>query len=282
MKAGIVGLGLIGGSLAKAYKAGGHKVLAFDTDKNILDFAIMEGTADGYLQKENIKECDIVLIAVTPQNAINFLEEYKKHFGKGQLVVDCCGTKKEICGKGFSLAEEFGFTFVGGHPMAGRQFSGYKYSSGKLFKDATMALVPPKYDDIELFDKVKKALSPAEFGRYTIWSADEHDKIVAFTSQLAHVVSNAYMKSPTAKSHKGLSAGSYKDLTRVAYLNAPMWTELFMENRENMLYELDTIINSLTEYKNAIKEGDSEKLNALLEDGSRLKQEVDKVDKSKS
>lgn len=282
MKVGIVGLGLIGGSLAKAYKACGHIVLALDTDKNILDFAIMEGTVDACLQKDNINECDIVLIAVTPQNAINFLEEYKNYFAREQMVVDCCGTKKEICEKGFALAEKFGFTFIGGHPMAGKQFSGYKYSSEKLFKDATMALVPPIFDDIELFDKVKKALSPAAFGRYTIWSADEHDKTIAFTSQLAHIVSNAYMKSPTAKCHKGLSAGSYKDLTRVAYLNAPMWTELFMENSENVLYELDNIIGALSEYKNAIKECDGEKLKALLEEGSKLKQEVDRIDKSKS
>jgi len=281
MTVGIVGLGLIGGSMAKAYKADGHSVFVFDIDKSMVDFAIISGTVDEYLTVENIKECDAVIIALTPQNAINYLKENCTHFGKGQLVIDCCGTKKTVCDTGFSLAEKHGFTFVGGHPMAGTQFSGFKNSRADLFKGATMAIIPPKYDDIELFDAVKTALLPAKFGRYTIWSAEGHDHIIAFTSQLAHIVSNAYMKSPTAKEHKGLSAGSYKDLTRVAYLNAPMWTELFMENKENILPELETIINSLSEYKAAIEKGDNAKLQELLEEGKRLKQEVDNIDKGK-
>ncbi len=281
MKVGIVGLGLIGGSLAKAYKEGEHVVFAFDTDKDILDFAIIEGTVDAYLTEETIKECDAVLIAVTPENAIDYLKKNAPHFSKGQMVIDCCGTKKVVCEAGFGLAEKYGFIFIGGHPMAGRQFSGFKNSKADLFKGATMALVPPKYDDIELFDRAKKVLMPAKFGRYTIWTADGHDKIIAFTSQLAHIVSNAYMKSPTAREHKGLSAGSYKDLTRVAYLNAPMWTELFMENRDNVLFELDNIINALTAYKQAIENDDSAILQKLLQEGSDLKQEVDKIDKSK-
>lgn len=282
MKVGIVGLGLIGGSLAKAYKEGGHTVYAFDIDEGILDFAIIEGVVDAYLDKKTLKMCDVVLIAVTPQNAINYLNENKDKFAEGQLVIDCCGTKKAVCDEGFRLARENGFTFIGGHPMAGKQFSGYKNSKADMFKGATMALIPPVFDDIELLSRAKEALLPAKFGRYTILSAEGHDHIIAFTSQLAHIVSNAYMKSPTAKEHKGLSAGSYKDLTRVAYLNAPMWCELFMENRENVLFELDSIINSLLSYKKAIETGDNDILEKLLKEGSDLKQEVDKIDKSKS
>lgn len=282
MKVGVVGTGLIGGSVAKAYKAAGHEVLIFDKDNIVMEYAMLSGVADNILTKENLKECDVVIIALTPQNTINYLKENCKNFGKGQMVIDCAGTKREVCREGFALAEKHGFTFLGGHPMAGKQFSGFKYSSETLFKGSTMALVPPRYDDIELFGKAKEVLSPLLFGKYTIWKESEHDKIIAFTSQLAHIVSNAYMKSPTAKAHKGLSAGSYKDLTRVAYLNAPMWTELFMENRENVLFELDTIINSLTEYKTAIENDDSETLLALLQKGSDLKQEVDKIDKGRS
>lgn len=277
MVAGIIGLGLIGGSFAKAYKAAEHKVLAFDIDKTMLDYAIISGVVDAPLTGENIKECDIVLIALTPENAMEYIKN--TDFCKGQLVIDCCGTKEEVCRTGFASAKEKGFVFVGGHPMAGRQFSGFKNSKADLFKGAIMALVPPAYDDIELFDRAKSALSPAGFGRYTIWTAKEHDRIIAFTSQLAHIVSNAYMKSPTAKEHKGLSAGSYKDLTRVAYLNAPMWTELFTENKENVIFELDTIISSLSSYREAIKNDDKETLLKLLMEGSRLKEEVDRVEK---
>lgn len=277
MKVGIVGLGLIGGSFAKAYKEANHDVFATDIDHNILDFAILEGTVLGYLNKDNIRECDLVLIALTPKNAIEYIVNNKKYFRKGQLVIDCCGTKKSICEIGFKTAKEYGFIFVGGHPMAGKQYSGFKNSTADLFKGANMALVPPVFNDIELFEKVKKALLPAKFERFTIWTAEDHDRVIAFTSQLAHIVSNAYMKSPTAKDHKGLSAGSYKDLTRVAYLNAPMWAELFMENNDRILFELDTIIDSLTEYKNAIKTGDYNTLLRLLKEGSDLKMEVDRV-----
>lgn len=282
MIVGIVGIGLIGGSMAKAYKEDGHTVYVYDIDKSIVEFAKLSGVIDDSLTKDNISACDIVILALTPKNTINYLKENSIYFKKEQLVIDCCGTKKEVCREGFRLSQKYGYTFVGGHPMAGRQFSGFKNSRADLFKDATMAIVPPKYDDIELFDKIKTALLPAKFGRYTIWTSENHDEIIAFTSQLAHIVSNAYMKSPTARQHKGLSAGSYKDLTRVAYLNAPMWTELFMENKENVLRELDTIISSMTQYKNALENDDAKALCSLLEEGSKIKEEVDNIAKGRS
>ena len=194
---------------------------------------------------------------------------------KNTTVIDLCGTKKNICELGFALAEKHGFTFVGGHPMAGTQYSGIKYSKATLFKNAPMVIVPPKYDDIQFLDNIKTLLAPAGFGKITVTTAEEHDKMIAFTSQLAHVVSNAYVKSPTAQSHKGFSAGSYKDLTRVAWLNENMWTDLFLENKEPLLFEIDCIISSLSEYRSAIEKGDSEGLRSLLRDGRIAKEKVD-------
>ena len=115
-----------------------------------------------------------------------------------------------------------------------------------------------------------------QFSKITVTSAEEHDEIIAFTSQLAHVVSNAYMKSPTAARHKGLSAGSYKDMTRVAWLDEEMWSELFMLNRDNLLFEINTLLDSLCAYKDALEKNDKETLKTLLLRGKERKREVDK------
>jgi prephenate dehydrogenase len=176
---------------------------------------------------------------------------------------------------GLSPGREYGFTFVGGHPMAGTQYSGFKHSKPALFKGASMIIVPPVYDDMALLEHIKELLAPAGFSRITVTTAEKHDEMIAFTSQLAHIVSNAYIKSPTAQAHKGFSAGSYKDLTRVARLNESMWTELFLENGDHVLNELDILISSLSRYRDALKDRDAQTLQALLAEGSRCKEAVD-------
>ena len=275
MTAGIVGLGLIGGSLAKAYRAHGARVLAFDTDGAVLSFAQLDGTVDAVLTKENLSECDIVLIAVRPGAAAAFLRKAAPYFGARAIVIDCCGVKRKVCETAFALAREHGFTFLGGHPMAGSHRAGYKNARANLFHAAPMVLVPPEGDDIALLARAKELLAPAEFGRFSVTSAAEHDRMIAFTSQLAHIVSNAYIKSPTARSHRGFSAGSYKDLTRVAWLDPSMWAELFLENRDFLLRELDGYIASLTEYRDAMAENDYGTLVRLLDEGRKRKEEVD-------
>ncbi len=275
MQVGIVGLGLIGGSAARAYKEAGYTVLAFDKDSVMLDYATLCGAVDGRLTQEELKNCDLVLICLYPKAAIAYMEGNAPYFAKDKFVIDFCGTKKGVCAAGFALAAQYGFVYVGGHPMAGTHNSGFKYSRSDMFRGAPMVIVPPRYDEMELFDRIKKALAPLEFGSISVTDADKHDKMIAFTSQLAHIVSNAYVKSPGAKDHKGLSAGSYKDLTRVAWLNSDMWTELFLENREHLLRELDGIITHLTEYRDAMEKEDAMRLWQLLDDGRRIKGEID-------
>ena len=275
MKVGICGLGLIGGSMAKAYKAKEHTVYGYDKDNNTLGYAMVASIIDGELNDKTIKDCDLILVALYPRATIKYLESIAPLVNKSTEVMDLCGTKQLVCEAGFSLAEKYGFTFVGGHPMAGTQYSGIKHSRATLFKNAPMVIVPPIYDDISFLDKIKQLLLPAEFGKLSITTAKEHDSMIAFTSQLAHVVSNAYVKSPTAENHKGFSAGSYKDMTRVAWLNENMWTELFLENREALIYEIDNIICSLSQYKDAIENNDSETLKKLLRDGRIAKEKID-------
>ena len=275
MKLGIVGLGLIGGSFAKAYKAAGHEVYGYDCDKSVMDYAIVSEAMNAELNSGILPECDLVLIALYPEAAAEYLRENAPIFGSKPVVMDCCGTKGMICEIGFKLASEYGFTYVGGHPMAGTQYSGLKYAKANMFVNAPMVIVPPKYDDIVFLSRIKELLKPAGFGRITVTTAQKHDEMIAFTSHLAHVVSNAYIKSPTAMAHRGFSAGSYKDMTRVAWLNPQMWAELFVENREYLGKELDILIASLNEYREAIKNGDTDRLVSLLADGKRLKEEVD-------
>lgn len=275
MTVGIVGLGLIGGSLAKAYHKAGHTVLAADIDHSILEFARLSGAVDGELTKDQLSGCDLVLICLYPRAAVQYMEEMADCFGAGPVVIDCCGVKRDVVAAGMKLAREHGFTYVGGHPMAGRQYSGFKYATEDLFRNAPMVIVPPDFGDIALLDRVKKLLEPAGFKHISVTTAEDHDEKIAFTSQLAHVVSNAYIKSPTALKHRGFSAGSYKDMTRVAWLNPGMWAELFMLNREDLGRELDTLIASLTKYKEAIEQGDELELIRLLDEGRRLKKEVD-------
>ena len=274
MIVGILGLGLIGGSLAKAYHEAGHRVLAYNRSRSVTEFAMLANAVDEELTEENIGSCDLLLLALYPQACIDYLEKMGALISKSAVVIDCCGTKRDICAACFPMAQRHGWLFVGGHPMAGTHFSGFKYSRATMFKGAPMVLVPPVLDDMELIDRVCKLLAPLQFGRFSVTTAEKHDEMIAFTSQLAHVVSNAYVKSPTAQNQKGFSAGSYKDLTRVAWLNAPMWTELFLDNRDHLLNEIDYIIQALSEYRAALSENDAERLCQLLEDGKKRKEEV--------
>lgn len=278
MTIGIVGLGLIGGSFAKAYKSqAGNRVYVHDIDEKAYEEAYNDGVCDGKLNKDTIGQCDLVLVALYPKASLEYISEMAPYFNSKTYVIDCCGTKRYICSEGFKLAKDFGFTFVGGHPMAGKHFSGYKYSVANLYHNASMIIVPEDLNDTKTIDKARDLLEPVKFGQINVCDANKHDSMIAFTSQMAHVVSNAYVKSPTAKEHSGFSAGSYKDLTRVAWLNETMWTELFMENKDNLIKELDYLTNSLNEYKIALQNNDDNYLKELLQYGKKCKEEVDGV-----
>ncbi len=275
MTVGILGLGLIGGSLARAYSRYGHRVYAAEADSAMLSFAQLAGAVHGELGPDTLPDCDLILLAIYPDGSAGWLEKNASLISANALVMDCCGTKIEVCSRCFPLAEAFGFTFIGGHPMAGSHYSGFKYSRSNLFQGAPMVLVPPRFDDMELLQRAKDALEPCKFGSFSVTTARDHDRMIAFTSQMPHILSNAYIKSPTALEHKGFSAGSYRDLTRVAWLNSKMWAELFLDNRENILKELDFYIGSLQAYRDAVAAGDADALVSLLEEGKLRKELVD-------
>ena len=277
MTVGIVGLGLIGGSMAKAFRENtDHIVLGYDANTAVDGFAQLSGIIHGELTEETLPSCNLLILATYPAAAKEYLLKIAPILHRDAIVIDCLGTKERICELGFALAKEHGFTFVGGHPMAGSERSGIKYARADLFEGASMVLVPPDGNDIMLLQRLKELLKPLGFARITVTTAQDHDRRIGFTSQLPHLISNALVQSPSAMLHSGFSAGSFRDLTRVAELNPRMWAELFLENQENLIEELDVLLSSLSQYREALARRDSEALQTLLEAGSRRKKEISK------
>ncbi|MBR1827888.1 MAG: prephenate dehydrogenase [Atopobiaceae bacterium] len=272
-----MGLGLIGGSFAKALHAGGAEVFAWNRTRSTLELAMIE-TVDGELTDEAIPTCELIILAGYPAASIQWLKDKADLIGAGAIVIDAVGVKRTVCEQCFAIASSHDWTFVGCHPMAGTQYSGYAHSRANMFHGAPLVVVPPAMDDferVEVLERLKNLLEPCGFGSFTLSTAEHHDEVIAFTSQLAHVVSNAYVKSPSARVHKGFSAGSYKDLTRVARLNPDMWCELFLEDGDYLSAEIGILIDNLQQYKDAIDDRDAQRLHDLLVEGDRRKREIE-------
>lgn len=273
---GIVGLGLIGGSLAKSVKFhSDHTVLGCDTDETALLQARMTDAIDGELTDANLASCDVVLIALYPQASVDWALAHLDRFRAGTLVIDCCGVKRFVCERLFPAFEGSPATFMGGHPMAGRERSGFSFAQDDLFENASMILTPMPGTDVEEIRRAKELFLSIGFGRVRFTTPREHDEMIAFTSQLAHVVSSAYVKTPLASRHRGFSAGSFRDMTRVARLNETMWTELFLENGDLLLAQTQDLIDRLTEYRDALRDRDEERLRLLLREGREIKESLE-------
>lgn len=276
MKIGVVGLGLIGGSLAKAIKKyTEHTVVGWDASEVIRANAKLLGAADSFMIEGNPEGCDIVFIALYPSITIQYIKEHAQSFQKNSMVVDCAGVKQEICKVVEGIALEHEFVFCGGHPMAGIERSGFTYSKADLFQGASMILTPYGNTEIGKLNDLSVLLKSIGFGRMQVSTPEEHDEMIAYTSQLAHVVSSAYVRSELSSKFSGFSAGSFKDMTRVAKLNEKMWTELFLDNSEFLADEIDGLAARLLEYSKAIREHDSETLMEILKEGKEIRMAID-------
>jgi prephenate dehydrogenase len=253
---------------------GGHEVYAFDLNADIETFAAIETTA-GTLTDELVPTCELIVLACYPKACVDWLRERADLVSPDAIVIDTGGVKRSICEPCFEIAREAGITFVGCHPMAGTQFSGYAHSRANMFEGAPMVVCPaPEVRGVEclaLVDRLEGLLSPCGFDKFTVTTPERHDEVIAYTSQLAHVVSNAYVKSPTLALRQGFAAGSYRDLTRVARLNPTMWCELFLDDADNLSREISTLIDALEQYKGALEDRDAERLTELLAEGDRIK-----------
>ena len=272
MNIGIIGLGLIGGSLAKSIKAQtAHSVFGIDLDNETMTLARLCGAIDGVLDKDTVSGCDLLFLALSPQAAIDWVKDNAKEISKSATVIDMCGVKRVVCKELSAVAEENGFAYIGGHPMAGKERGGFVNSSDDLFNGASMILTPDEKTDIAMLEQLKAFFTDLGFSYITFTTPEEHDSIIAYTSQLAHITSSAYVKSPTAQMRRGFSAGSFKDMTRVARLDEVMWTELFLDNADHLSRELEGLIEHLNEYLAALKSGDADTLRQLLKDGKEKK-----------
>jgi len=271
---GIVGLGLIGGSLAKALKANtGNRVLGFDIDAHVVEQALHEEVLDGELSSPDnpLATCDIVLVALYPQDTIDYVTTNLPNFKKGAVIIDCAGVKTPICTALSQPAAQQGLYFVGAHPMTGIEKSGYRHSFAHLFDGGTIILCKDDYTNLIALKAVELLFTGIGFLTVTIATPAEHDRIIAFTSQLAHAAAGAFIRSDAARHQLGFSAGSYQDLTRVAYLNEEMWAELFLANRDNLATEIEGLITRLGEYVQALQSNDEQQLKALLTAGKQAK-----------
>lgn len=273
MKIGVVGLGLIGGSFCRAIKAKtNHQCLGLDMDSHTLREALKVGAIDGILEADGLRYCDLTIICLHPKQTISFITEHAGDFKKGGIVMDTCGIKTAVVEAAEKLLRQNGVTFIGAHPMAGREFSGFAYSLPDLYEGASFIMTPSTDTDREKLETVRHLAEALGFSRIVVTDCKTHDETIAFTSQLPHVLSNAYVKSPTLQNQSGFSAGSFQDLSRVARLNEDMWTDLFLMNKEPLLFELDTVIKHLQEYREALDQTDAEKLRSLLREGRILKE----------
>ena len=273
MNIAIIGLGLIGGSYAKATKSRTlHNVYGFDLDQEVMMFARMTGAIDKALTDELLESCDLVITALRPGAAIRWTTEHAQQLGKAHcILVDICGVKRAVVGKMAEIAQKSGFRYIGGHPMAGKEQGGFVNASESLFDGASMILTPDANTDLPTLEMLKNYFTDIGFAHLTFSTPDEHDRIIAYTSQLAHIVSGAYVKSPTAQKRRGFSAGSFRDLTRVARLDEDMWTELMLDNRDYLADELRVLIENLKPYLEALEANDAEKLRECLREGRILK-----------
>ncbi len=272
MKIAVVGLGLIGGSMAKSIKAKtAHEVFGIDLDTETMMFARLCGAIDGTLDEAAVKDSDIILLAVRPNAAVKWVCDNADSISENAILVDLCGIKREVCRQIAPIAKEKGFAYVGGHPMAGKERGGFVNSCDDLFDGASMILTPDESSDPVTLERLKDFFTDIGFGTVTFSNPDEHDRIIAYTSQLAHIASSAYVKSPEAQRRRGFSAGSFRDMTRVARLDENMWTELFMDNCDYLTQELEILIENLNDYLDALKTKDADKMRRLLKDGREKK-----------
>ena len=269
MTIGIIGLGLIGASLAAAIRENTYDtVLGLDVNENTMRAALGQRTVDGALSQITLSTCDMIILALYPRAAIQVLNEIAPFVKKGAFITDCCGIKRQICAEGKRLAEQYGFTFIGGHPMAGRECWGYESAKADLYKGASMIFTPDPEESKISVSFLSDYFLSLGFERITKVTAEEHDAIIACTSQLAHVLSSSYIRSETAARHEGLSAGSFRDMTRVAALNDRMWSEIFLDNKDNLLHEIDGLIQHLQDYRDAIAADDRESLSHMMRDST--------------
>ena len=272
-KVAVIGLGLMGGSIAKALKKSEkYYVIGYNRTASVSEVALKDGAIDEIWNGEDSLDVDITVLAVNPSVTYKLLETLPAKLKKGSILTDICGIKEKIVDFGEEVCEKQGIRFVGGHPMAGRERSGYELSVEDLFFNRSYILTKTKKTDEKAIAELSEYALDIGCADVTVTTPSHHDKMIAYTSQIPHILAGAYMNSPTSATHKGYSAGSYHDVSRVASVDEGLWTELFLANKDNLLYEIDILVRNLQSYKEAVEAEDADRLSGIIKTGRILKE----------
>ena len=273
MKVLVVGIGLIGGSIAKTIKKNSDwTVLGYDLNENSINDALSLGAIDAVWDKVSPCDADLTVLCLSPKACVDFLIENIALLKKNSVVTDVCGIKSWIVENCEKICEQNGLHFVGGHPMAGKERSGFKNSDENLFNRASYIITPTSNTYENALKIVEKYIKTLKAAKITVSSPANHDRVIAFTSQMPHVIAGSYVKSDTCCLRHGFSAGSFKDVSRVATVDENLWSELFLQNKDMLLNELSSFIDSLTEYKTALLNDDVDSLKSIIKDGRIIKE----------
>lgn len=264
----VIGLGIIGGSLCAALTKAGYEVDGVDLDKKSMQIALEKGYICGFA--DDISKYEVVFIAVPPKATVALLET--SNFKENAIVSDICGIKSSI--ENAVYAKPRNYRYVGMHPMAGKETSGIQSASAELFNSANVVVTVAKNTDVNALAEIKELIKAMRFGRIVECTAEEHDRKIALTSQLAHIVSNAYVKSSQVTNCKGFTGGSFQDMTRIAGVDEKLWTELYMGNRAFVLEELEGLITQLSTYRDALQNADDVALSTALKEGRLIRENI--------
>lgn len=274
----IVGLGLMGGSMALALQESTPvRILGIDNDPDVLMQALRRRAIDEVCNPEWLAQADIVILALPPRATVKWVRDNASLLKKGTVVTDLCGIKRYITEACSPVCRQNGLWFIGGHPMAGKEKSGFAHADAALFDGACYILTPDEDTPQEILDRMHELVRRIGCARLTVTTPEVHDRMIAFTSQLPHVLAGCYMQSPCSARHEGFSAGSYRDVSRVASVDENLWKELFAENSDMLESEVEHLITHLDEFLRALKEKDEDRLCHLLKEGRLCKQRADEL-----
>jgi prephenate dehydrogenase len=276
MNIGIVGLGLIGGTYAKALKQYNYTIYGIDVDSETIDYALKNNIVDFATTnpKEYLKELDVVFLCLYPQATISFINKYMMSFKKGAIISDVVGVKRYIIDNiDFNYNEDIEFVFS--HPVAGREKIGIKYSDKDIFQDSNFVITPIEKNSEKALNLIETLAKQMGFKNVSRISDKEHDEIIAYTSQLTHAIAISLVNSDHFSGNTGLFIGdSYKDLTRIAMINEDLWSELFIKNKDFLLQKINNFEEELDILKNALNKKDKEKLKELMVNSTNKRRSI--------
>lgn len=274
----IIGLGVIGGGYAAALTNAGYTVKCITKNQKDIDYALERGMISygtTEIDEKLISDSELVIFALYPTVFIKWIEEHQPLFSKGTLITDVSGVKSSVVEKIQSILRD-DVEFIAAHPMAGRESSGVEFSSPEVFRGANFIVTPTEKNTKEAIECAKELGRILGFARISELSCCEHDKMIAFLSQLTHVIAVSLMNANTAPNLEKYTGDSFRDLTRIAKINEEMWCELFLLNKESLLSEIDSFTRELSAFREAIERGDAELLKNKMKNSTKRRMLFDK------